>query len=398
MLIIRKNLSLLVMLAGAAAQLVGSLLLYKLMEPDQYGLYALFITFLSVVFSFGLLGAEQTFMRTCSIKDGRVSINKNLVILLFICFLTGPAVLALISSLVFMQEFSSVELYLVAIAAVMVMFGYNYQRISGRFVESQLINNFWRLCILFSLLAGSVFDFDFNAIAVWIVVGLITSSCFFLYRFFQGKNIEIVNNNNDIVFVSKLSFSFLFSMGVLTALNFFDRYLVGAKFDLKMFGDFFFLQNVFVYPFVLIANYVGFKELVEYKKKFDINIFKQRLMLLIVVAPIVSCLYVAVVCFSDHFLSLEFGFLSFIWLIIPLVLFGYTKLLYSYLSAAMGAKGKTSHIFVANVISGVCALVVALILMQFDVAIEMIAWGMLILWLVRCAFYYIGVRRSVNEV
>ncbi|OMH25770.1 hypothetical protein BGP75_24925 [Motiliproteus sp. MSK22-1] len=383
------------MLAGAAAQLAGSLLLYKLMAPAQYGLYALFITFLSVVFSFGLLGAEQTFMRTCSIKDGRITINKNLVILLFICFLMGPAVLVLISSLVFMQAFSFIELYLVAIAAVMVMFGYNYQRISGRFVESQLINNFWRLCILFSLLAGILIGFEFKTVAVWIVVGLIISSSFFLYRFFQEKNIEIVRSGSDAFFIVKLSLSFLFSMGVLTALSFFDRYLIGAKFDIEIFGNFFFLQNVFVHPFVLISNYIGFKGLVEYKKYFNVKEFNKKIIFLLVLMPIVSAAYVAIIFYFDQVINLYFGFYSFFDLIIPLVVFGCIKLVYSYLSAAMGARGHAKNIFISNVVSGIFAFFMGVFLINVNVNIETVAWSMVILWLIRCTAYYIGIRRSV---
>ena len=386
------------MLSGAAAQLVGSLLLYKLMDPSQYGLYALFITFLSVVFSFGLLGAEQTFMRACSIREGTVKVNNSLIVLLVSCFFVGPAILVFISSIGFMKGFTTIELYLVAIISVIVMFGYNYQRILGRFVESQLINNFWRLCILFSLITGAYVGFELKVILTWIVIGLLVSAGFFICRFFITKNIEIVFDNNDFLSDSKLSLSFLFSMGVLTVLNFFDRYVIGAKFDLETFGNFFFLQNVFVYPFVLISNYIGFKELVAYKKFFDVKIFKKKLVLLVFVTPVISLIYVALVFFIDDFMSLGFISFDFIWLIIPLVLFGCSKLIYSYLSAAMGAKGKTSNIFLANIISGVFSAIVASVLILIDVNIELIAWGMLFLWLVRCACYYVGVRRSLNEI
>ena len=398
MLNIKNHLSLLVMLIGAGVQFLSSLLLYKFMDPVQYGLFGLFVTFLSIAFSFGLFGSEQTFMRLCSIDDKRVVVSRNVAMLIILCLLFGPVVLATMASMTFLKGISVIELYLIALVAVVVMFGYNYQRMLGNFVESQLLNNFWRISILVSLLWGFFFDVSFEVVYFVIALSLVISAVFFLYRAYENSHVNIVINDDGVGYVSKLSLSFLFSMGVLTALSFFDRYLIGAKFSVKEFGEFFFLQNLFAHPFILIANYFGFKGLVEYKNKFDLRKFNKRVILLSISAPIMAAVYIWFIVLMDNFRLVPFGLSDSTSIIIPLALFGCTRLVYSTLSAAMGAKGNSIDVFIVNFISIIFAIGVAWNLIHIDASIEMIAWSMVLLWVLRCALYYFGIRRSVSEI
>ncbi|MDP2227821.1 MAG: hypothetical protein Q8J78_10155, partial [Moraxellaceae bacterium] len=61
--VFRLHMPLLIMIAGAVGLMLSTILLKSTLSATDFGLFALLVTYVSIVFSFGLLGAEQYFLR-----------------------------------------------------------------------------------------------------------------------------------------------------------------------------------------------------------------------------------------------------------------------------------------------------------------------------------------------
>ena len=90
---------------------------------------------------------------------------------------------------------------------------------------------------------------------------------------------------NKIQFIKQDSFSsllkksFLFFISLLTIslLGFGDRFFIESRFGLEILGNYFFFLNIFLFPFSLFQSYIGFKEIVSFKKNFSINLLNYKI-------------------------------------------------------------------------------------------------------------------------
>jgi len=386
------------MILGAGSQLFSSILLYNILTPTDYGLYSLLLTYIATIFSFGLLGLEQTFLRLCVVRKGDVYINKYLGMLLFCGLFVGPLSLTVLAKLFFIKDMSIITLYCLSLMSAYLMFVYNFKRISGDFVASQFVSNIWKIGVLFSLFLFPFIKITFTYLTMVILVMFCLCSMYFLYQMYITPVRILRAKSEQMNEIVGLSFSFLFSMGVLTVLSFFDRYLISIKFDVVLFGDYFFLVNVFVYPFVLFANYYGFRKLVEFKESFDFSLFKQELITLFVKVLFFGVCYICIVLFLSQTSYLAYDFYAFSGLIVPLVVFGGIKILYSSISAAMGARGHGRYIFQSNLITLFLVVVFGVTIFFIDVDIVFIAWIMVFLWLCRSILYFYSVVKFVVKI
>jgi O-antigen/teichoic acid export membrane protein len=393
---VKKHFPFVVMVLGAGSQLLTSLLLYKYLDPNSYGLFGLYMTFLSLVFSFGVFGAEQAFMRECQIQNERVSSSKNILLIVLVSFVLGPLLLAVSAYFTFLSQGNVLILLCLAYAGALVMMAYNFLRITQYFVYSQIVQNLWRFFIAFSLISVVIFNAGINFVLNMCLFGLVMAVIIFVFLYFRVSKNKLEISAEGMSFNSsvKLTVSFLFSMGVLTATSFFDRYFVGSSMSVEQFGEFFLLQNVFVYPILLLANYIGFKSLVRYKKELNLKQFNMDFFKLIIILPIIMLLYWYCVLIVDGFFDMGFYFSDKTNVIIPLLIFGIVKTIYSLLSAAVGARGSAKSIYLANFMSLLSVFIVGVVLINIDVTMEIIVWCMVVIWLLRSGFYYLGVRAS----
>lgn len=393
----KKHLPFVVMVLGAGSQLLTSLLLYKYLDSNSYGLFGLYMTFLSLVFSFGVFGAEQAFMRECHIGNERVSSSKNILLIVFVSFILGPILLSISARFTFLQQGDVLLLLCLAYTGALVMMAYNFLRITQLFVFSQLVNNLWRFFLVFSLISVAVFNSGINFVMSMVLLGLVLSVIFFIFLYLKTSKQKLEISSEGMNFNSsiKMTISFLFSMGVLTATGFFDRYFVGSSMSVDQFGEFFLLQNVFVYPLLLLANYIGFKSLVRYKRELVLRQFNIDSLKLIVFLPCLMAVYGLLVVWVDEFFDLGFSFIDKIYVVIPLLMLGVVRTVYSLLSAALGARGSAKSMYIANFVSMISIIIAGVVLINTDVTMVIIAWCMVAIWLLRSAFYYLGVRAAV---
>ena len=74
---INKHFSLLVLVLASGAFFLTNIILKEHLSSENYGLYSIFITYISLLSSFGMLGLEQVIMRNSKILSDKVIISKT---------------------------------------------------------------------------------------------------------------------------------------------------------------------------------------------------------------------------------------------------------------------------------------------------------------------------------
>src|SRR5690554_7527868 len=74
-----SNLSLLVVVLGAVSNFVLILFLKKYL-PDTFNVYSLYLTYLAIIVSFGLIGFDQVLLRLSTIEKDLVVVPKDIFI------------------------------------------------------------------------------------------------------------------------------------------------------------------------------------------------------------------------------------------------------------------------------------------------------------------------------
>ncbi|MFP3424468.1 hypothetical protein [Pseudoalteromonas sp. SIMBA_162] len=390
-----KNKVLGINILGALSLFGANIVLKGVFTPTDYGVYAILVTFVSVVFSFGAMGAEQVLNRFARISDS-VSFDTYSVIFLAGSLFCG-FVLSIYQGLAWVGlVVDTYIVYLVTICSIYSMVMYNYLRLRGDFSLSLLYTNLWKviffiltLCTLFIDLAIDEFLKLFSL--------LFTLTCMTLLLFTKFSNIKFIKWE-DKKAVVLFSVGSLINIGLMTLLGYGDRFLIESMIGLEQLGTYFYNLTVFVFPFVLLANYIGFKKLVSYKVKCTSEIFKRDIFFAIKL----SISLVFTVCLFVLFFNI-LGLYS-VWLgalnvditdSLPYFFLGITKLLYSYFSALSGALVSSRNIIKLNVVTLFLMVLCSYYLLIKDVvSVNLIIYLLSFIWVFRSASIYIAIKRQ----
>mgnify|MGYP003322403930 CR=1 FL=1 len=77
--ILRQNLSFFVLALSSFSFFILNIILKDNLSPDDYGLFSIFISYISLLSSFGMFGFEQTLLRTSKIKS-KLEIEKEIIL------------------------------------------------------------------------------------------------------------------------------------------------------------------------------------------------------------------------------------------------------------------------------------------------------------------------------
>ena len=75
---LKRHFSALLMVGGSAGFFLTAFILRNALSPTQYGEYGLLISISMAVWSFGLLGVDQTVLRFCEVRSDQIRIPKSL--------------------------------------------------------------------------------------------------------------------------------------------------------------------------------------------------------------------------------------------------------------------------------------------------------------------------------
>lgn len=378
-----SNLSLLVVVLGAVSNFVLILFLKKYL-PDTFNVYSLYLTYLAIIVSFGLIGFDQVLLRLSTIEKDLVVVPKDIFIFILLSGFISPVAIGYYFSDQF-EELPFGLLLLSGLAINSMIMAYNVLRLKKNFVVSQLFQNGYKIAFL--LFVGLLFLCyplsTKNIVAVsTLIVCLFSGSA--LYNLF--RNLRISNKKTASLFNFFLSFSL--NMALLTLLSYGERILIVSELGEDTFGKYFYYATVFLFPLTLIQYYVGFKELVFFKEKRDTKMLHNKLKK-IFIGGILLVGGVFLVVWIDNGTFLSIDIIENLWLVILLSILGITKLVYGLFSALLGAIAKYQDVYVINLLTAALMAGILVALFSFGVTLNSVVFSLILIFAARSTYIYL---------
>lgn len=381
-----RHLSLLMILAGALGFFISNFLLKEILDANQYGQYSIFVSYFSLIYLFGIFGTEQVFLRfSFQSKKNTIQTQK-----LQLYLVGGISIFSSMLSTFIMKVYypeipiNTVLLLLSSFCMIGTLFLLNMLRLNSDFVLSQFVSNYWKM-VLFATTAFFYLFHKCNLADFIQFVAINMILVFIVASIYIYKNIKIEFNEEvsgrDIGITA---FHFFLAIFGFSLINFADRFIIEAKFSISEFGDFFYLTNFFLAPFTILQNYIGFKQLIVFKDKFDKEYyirFNQKAIAFGFLLGIALYISSYVLCF---FKVLKFNFSESLSIISLLLLLGIVRLYSSSIISAFEARTSMESLRKSNIYILLITVLVLFIAIIFGNSIEPILICIISIWAFRC--------------
>ena len=384
--LLRKHLSLLVLGITSISFFLTNIILKDYLSLDDYGLYSLFITYISLISSFGLLGFEQVILRNSTILSNKIIISSYLKLPIILSII----LVAFLASYIFLINYNiSVDYFWLIVfttLVILVKLIFNLFRLLSSFVLSQISLNLWKFLLFTSVLVliSSNDIVILDEIYLIIIFSLLITIFMFFLLFKRVKfslSIKI-----DKLF-SQASF-FLLSLITISFINFGDRFFIESRFGLDDLGNYFYFLTLFLFPFSLLQSYVGFKEIVSFKLSYSHTLLLNKLKALILYSIIFALLLFLFFFLIDYLEYYSIKFLENIDMIVLLIIFGIIKMIYALLSSAMGAVCSNKMLLKSNLYSILSIFIFIPLFYYYALTINITIMFLIVLWLIRCLIWY----------
>jgi len=385
--LIRKHLSLIVLAVSSLSFFLSNILLKDLLSDVQYGLYSIIVTYIALLSLFGLFGCDQVLLRTSTI-DKKVLVVDYRVICIMLPISLGVSLFSTyIICMYYDLNVSYFSLFLLSFSAILIKLSYQTSRMLSMFTFSQLTLNLWKIGLLFFIFFGVCINTDItlHVIILCLLTFCLLSLASFIPLF---ARIKLKRLDYPSSYLLKLGSGFFIAMMSVSLLSFLDRFIIEQKFGLEKMGDYFFFVNLYLYPFILVSTYIGFKELVAFKKEFDMFLFKKRLIRIIIFSILSGSIYFIITLVLERIGVYDFRISAHIKLIFALMIFGVIKIISSLLSAAMGARADVKDLKKVNIFT-IFLFVVLLISITLCSSMLNIVLLFIFIWVLRYSIYFI---------
>jgi O-antigen/teichoic acid export membrane protein len=382
-----KHFSFFILAGSSVAFYIFNILLKYIVSANEYGEFSLFNGFVSIALSYALLGGDQLIIRNSEKSENILVINKrDIVLCLFML-----AIFTIISSL-FLNRFFNTEVNILSLILLSLFIGgtiffYAIFRVNSEFVLSQIMRNGWKLLILIFAVVLYLMNIKINMTSITLVFIFSFAIVFLLgWLRFNHENIKF-ENIKPLDY--KLWSGFAVSMLAINILTFSDRFLIDHFIGRTETGQYFFLQNLFLFPLTQVQNYAGFIDLVKFKTNFSQKILNKNIGNNFFLAISLSLALLGfVLLFESATGILKINWNNDILLIVLILLSGILRIVYASLSAAMGATGDTKKVWTTNLLTLLSILIFYILLFYIGFTLINILLFVNILWLFRCLFYY----------
>ena len=349
---------------------------------------------------YGLLGAEQLFLRF-SHPVGQNTITTQRFQKQFI---TGIIlVTSLLATVFFQKEYareigcSTVLLYLSSLGIVGLLYLFNVFRLNGQFVFAQFLSNFWKIMLVPIAFLWYFRWFDGLARLIdALMLGIIFSAIFALVVFLRNIRLEYDQSVSKKKAITMFLHQFV-AISAFSLLMFGDRFIIERKFGVVGFGNYFYLTNFFLAPFSILQNYVGFKQLVFFKRHFTMAGFDALNRKILVFGFAMGMGLYFLPALVGFFVPLNFSFSTYQTVIILLLFLGVARLYSASILSAFEAKTTVKALQTANLVFiGLAALIIVVAFLFFD-TLEWIIVAMILIWLIRSILLRQLLVKIVNQ-
>jgi len=383
---LKEHSSFLVIVFGGGCFLLSNIMLKEIFNSTDYGFYSMVVTYISIIYIYGFLGFENVLMRFSHQISTNV-INISAIQLKYIVIIsTITTFVSFFGFKTYFQNqvsFSYILLFLASFFCIISLFLFSVFRLNNNFVLSQLVANGWRFFLI--ILSSVFFIFNWNDLTYFVDVFLTVSALIIILfgvHLFRKISFDLTGGiSKKETFIS--FFYFFLSLTSVSILLFGDRFIIENKLGIESFGDYFYLTNLVLSPFSVLQNYVGFKQLTQFKKHFSAKIFVNFNRKITFLSLCLSMLIALSVFVLAHFDFLNFDFYSYTSTIVLLLILGMVRLYSSSMSSAYGAQTNLKTLKTTNaiLISSITLIIFAVI--YFCSSLNQIIIGFIIAWMIR---------------
>ncbi|MGY8980174.1 MAG: hypothetical protein ACKVLD_05135 [Flavobacteriales bacterium] len=381
----RKHFSFVIIAFGSLCFFLVNFLLKDYLSQDNYGTYSIFITYISLLSSFGMLGFEQTLIRTSKIKQ-KLEIEKSVILpsVISVFFVSIVGSYLIINN----YEIGLDYYYLLTLSTLVILtkLVFNLSRMMSKFIFSQLSLNFWKIGLFLITLYLVFFEIKIKILDLFqYVLILFFVSGILIFPLF--KQIVVVHEKKIIALI-KQSLLFFLTLFTISLISFGDRFFIENRFGLSEMGNYFFYINIFLFPFMLFQNYIGFKEIIVFKKDFSQKMLNDKIVLAQKYSLCFSIVLIISLCLIEYLNIYDLQILLNLDIIIPLIILGNIKVIYSLLSSAVGAVANDKMLIDINIKSIFSIFLIMPCIYYFAFNISITIFFIITLWLIRSLIWY----------
>lgn len=384
-----EHLSFLVIVIGGLSFLLANLLLKEVLDEVDYGVYSLIVTFISIVYIYGLLGFEQVFLRYSQYeKANTIATQKNFLLYVYVIVVAMTIISSAIYIWQYAQYYDHIWMVVLAVACTIYsLFLFNIFRLNHQFVQAQLLANSWKMLLPFLALIFWLLKYKDADILIGFILGSIVLITVFtgitVFKKIKFSFVELLPQKET----NQSFFHFFISISTLSLLLFGDRMIVEEHLGVVVLGDYFYLCNLVLAPYTLLQSYVGFRQLIQFKDDFSLKKFKKFNRQIIVFSLLLSILIAATIYVITIINLLNFDFQKHIATIALLIILGVIRLYSASILSAFEAQTSINTLKKTNILVILISIVLLIILMTFFHTLNSIIFGFILLWFSRTMIY-----------
>ncbi|WP_026810894.1 hypothetical protein [Arenibacter latericius] len=380
-----SNFSFLILASGAASNFLLILFIKNTYQISDFNSYSLFLTYIGIVSSFGLIGLDQVFLRVTKVTNNKIIVNSDVWRSLLVSSICIPLLL----SFYFHSKGQNILLYQFIISGIginIIIFSYNLLRLTKEFNLAQIIKNGFRIVLLIVIAIFTLINFPIgmgkllDVLTLLIFVSAI-SALVHSYSKIERLKERTINFLNFFL-------SFSLNLAILTLLSFGERIFILDNIGDNEFGKYFYYSTIFLFPLTLIQQYVGFKELVGFKEGVRKDVVNRKIQKIIYLGFFII-LFIYILSIIDNGRYLDVDFSNDILLISLLTILGLMKLIYGLFSAILGAIGNSKDIFSINIITITLIGLALIILYLSKITLEAVTASLIVVFFLRSLYIYI---------
>ncbi|MCK1793686.1 hypothetical protein [Pseudomonas violetae] len=346
-----SHLSFLIMCAGSGVLFLSNILAKNFLSTQDYLSLSYIITITTILSSFALGGMEQLIIRFGTNDNNKITIDKTSSICIIAALITAILISPITINIIFPNSLSIVWIFLLTLSFCLALINYNISRIKSRFIEAQISSNAWKFA-LFSGVAACILwpSNDFENTLLSLIAG---AAIFNIYlSIINIKSLTITRNQSSTL---STGLAFSFSLAIMTVLGTFDRVLAEKFSGPSLFTEYVYFSMILIYPFNMIASYIGFREAVIFKTNFSKNLIRQKAWKLLIKISFLFLLFGGCVYSLSSFINLKLTWLNMLLCYLLIC----TKCIYSIFSAVMGSRASASEIWKSNLFSAAAIIAIS---------------------------------------
>lgn len=396
--LIKKHSSLLLIFFGAGCFFLSNIIFKQQLSDHEFGIYSLVITYLSLIYIFGILGYEQVFLRySNSYQKDIISTQKlSIYIVLFTSIIVSSLSTYFFYKYYIFQYYNIFLLFITTLCMIICMNIFSILRLNEDYTSAQLVANFWKIflfliCSLFFFIDDFPLHYIINSLSFIIILFTI---CFLIYIKRKIKFEYDFSVSKKTLYQSFIYF--FISITSFSIITFGDRFIIEKKLDIETLGTYFFLSNFILAPYNILQNYIGFKQLSEYKKEINQKKLLKNIMQSLSLGIGLGLFLMILTYFTDYINLMQFKFKDWTLEIVLFLGLGIIKLYSAIISPAFEVRTSIRMLKIFNCVFITSTFILFYVLLKFNKTsmIEVII-VLSILWLIRTVLQHFLLSKNI---